>query len=94
MQSTIRFHAPFNEHIEADGPTVFAHACKMGLEGIVSKRKDSPYRSGRSARNGNQRPSAVRISFAVVTAVELRSSHLIWLNLEAPACPGFFLSGE
>jgi ATP-dependent DNA ligase len=38
----------FNEHIEADGLTVFAHACKMGLEGIVSKRKDSPYRSGRS----------------------------------------------
>jgi ATP-dependent DNA ligase len=29
-------------------PTVFAHACKMGLEGIASKRKDSPYRSGRS----------------------------------------------
>jgi bifunctional non-homologous end joining protein LigD len=39
----------FNEHIEGDGPTVFAHACKMGLEGIVSKRKDSTYRSGRSA---------------------------------------------
>jgi bifunctional non-homologous end joining protein LigD len=37
-----------NKHIEADGPTVFAHACKMGLEGIVSKRKASPYRSGRS----------------------------------------------
>ena len=31
----------FNERIEGDGPTVFAHACKMGLEGIVSKRKDS-----------------------------------------------------
>src|SRR5262249_47232141 len=27
----------FNEHIEADGPTVFAHACKMGLEGFVSR---------------------------------------------------------
>ncbi len=27
---------------------MFAHACKMGLEGIVSKRKDSVYRSGRS----------------------------------------------
>jgi len=37
-----------NEHIEAEGPTVFAHACKMGLEGIVSKRKDDRYRSGRS----------------------------------------------
>jgi len=36
----------FNEHIEGNGPTVFAHACKMGLEGIVSKRKDSRYRSG------------------------------------------------
>jgi ATP-dependent DNA ligase len=38
----------FNEHIEGEGPTVFAHACKLGLEGIVSKRKDSAYRSGRS----------------------------------------------
>jgi bifunctional non-homologous end joining protein LigD len=38
----------FNEHIEGDGPTVFARACKKGLEGIVSKRKDSAYRSGRS----------------------------------------------
>ncbi len=38
-----------NEHIEHDGPIVFAHACRMGLEGIVSKRKASPYRSGRTA---------------------------------------------
>ena len=38
----------FNEHIEADGPTVLQHACKLGLEGIVSKRKDSYYVSGRS----------------------------------------------
>jgi bifunctional non-homologous end joining protein LigD len=41
--------ARFNEHFEhEDGPLVFAHACKMGLEGIVSKRKNSRYRSGRS----------------------------------------------
>ena len=38
----------FNEHIEGDGPTVFDHSCKLGLEGIVSKRLGSPYRSGRS----------------------------------------------
>ena len=37
-----------NEHIEADGEIVYRHACKLGLEGIVNKRKDSPYRSGRS----------------------------------------------
>jgi bifunctional non-homologous end joining protein LigD len=40
----------FNEHIEGDGPTVFAHACKLRLEGIVSKRLGSRYRSGRSRR--------------------------------------------
>jgi len=33
--------SPFNEHMEGDGPTVLAHACKLVLEGIVSKRKDS-----------------------------------------------------
>ena len=39
----------FNEHLESDdGEAVFRHACKMGLVGIVSKRKDSSYRSGRS----------------------------------------------
>jgi bifunctional non-homologous end joining protein LigD len=38
-----------NELLEHDdGGVAFRHACKMGLEGIVSKRKDSPYRSGRS----------------------------------------------
>jgi bifunctional non-homologous end joining protein LigD len=38
-----------NEHLEHDcGPTVLQHACKMGLEGIVSKRLGSRYRSGRS----------------------------------------------
>jgi ATP-dependent DNA ligase len=39
----------FNEHLDhEDGPLVFEHACKLGLEGIVSKRRDSPYNSGRS----------------------------------------------
>jgi bifunctional non-homologous end joining protein LigD len=36
------------EHIEgADGAAVFRAACVMGLEGIVAKRRDSCYRSGR-----------------------------------------------
>jgi hypothetical protein len=32
---------------KADGPTVFRHACKLGLEGIVSKRLGSRNQSGR-----------------------------------------------
>ena len=35
------------DHLEAEGEEVFALACRMGLQGIVSKRTDSPYRSGR-----------------------------------------------
>jgi bifunctional non-homologous end joining protein LigD len=39
-----------NEHLEhEDGHLVFEHACRMGFEGIVSKRKGSPYRSGRKS---------------------------------------------
>jgi bifunctional non-homologous end joining protein LigD len=38
-----------SEHLDAhDGAMVFEHACKLGLEGIVSKRRGSRYVSGRS----------------------------------------------
>ena len=37
----------FSEHLAEDGPTMLEHACRLGLEGIVSKRIDMPYRSGR-----------------------------------------------
>ena len=38
-----------NEHVEhPEGEVVFRHACRMGLEGLVSKRLGSRYRSGRS----------------------------------------------
>src|SRR4051812_40845310 len=44
-------HAPetfvYIEAIEADGDEVFRAACNLGLEGIVAKRADAPYRSGR-----------------------------------------------
>jgi bifunctional non-homologous end joining protein LigD len=38
-----------NEHFEEDGAIVYREACRLGCEGIVSKRLGSPYRSGRSA---------------------------------------------
>jgi bifunctional non-homologous end joining protein LigD len=38
----------FNEHCDdLPADVVFRHACKLGFEGIVSKRLGSPYRSGR-----------------------------------------------
>ena len=47
LRARWRSERPWRCPPAADGPTVFAHACKLGLEGIVSKRKDSAYRSGR-----------------------------------------------
>lgn len=38
----------YSEHVIDRGPEFFAQACKQGLEGIVSKRCDAPYRGGRS----------------------------------------------
>ncbi|QIO36929.1 non-homologous end-joining DNA ligase [Bradyrhizobium sp. 1(2017)] len=37
----------FSESFEIEGPDIFAHACKVGLEGVVSKVRDSVYASGR-----------------------------------------------
>jgi bifunctional non-homologous end joining protein LigD len=38
-----------NEHVAEDGPTVFAHACGLGAEGIVSKRVDGTYRGHKAS---------------------------------------------
>ena len=38
-----------SEHLDGDGETIFRHACALGAEGIVAKRRDRPYRSGRCA---------------------------------------------
>jgi bifunctional non-homologous end joining protein LigD len=37
-----------SEHVVGDGPAFFAHASRLGLEGIVSKRRACPYRAGRT----------------------------------------------
>jgi bifunctional non-homologous end joining protein LigD len=38
----------FSESFEVDGQEMYKHACKTGLEGVVSKVRDSRYASGRS----------------------------------------------
>jgi bifunctional non-homologous end joining protein LigD len=59
-----------SEHLDGDGQTIFRHACALGAEGIVAKRRDRPYRSGRSpdwveVRNADA-PAATRINGAVM----------------------------
>jgi bifunctional non-homologous end joining protein LigD len=43
-RNIIRYTGDFDEA----GPVILRHACEMGLEGIVSKRRSAPYRSGRT----------------------------------------------
>jgi bifunctional non-homologous end joining protein LigD len=38
----------FSESFEIDGGEILAHACKLGLEGVVSKVRDGIYPKGRS----------------------------------------------
>jgi bifunctional non-homologous end joining protein LigD len=52
LQSLLRGAPPsivLNRHFDDDGAIVYREACRLGCEGIVSKRLGSPYRSGRSA---------------------------------------------
>ncbi len=40
----------FTKHIEGDGAAIYMHACLLGHEGVVAKKRDAPYESGRSKR--------------------------------------------
>ncbi|RVP80793.1 DNA ligase D [Sinorhizobium meliloti] len=57
-----------------EGEPVYRHACKMGLEGIVSKRKDAPYRSGRQ-EIWTKTKCTKRDAFPIVAFVEKLGAH-------------------
>lgn len=48
IQSGDDFLFRFSEHFLEDGKQVFAHACRLGAEGVISKLADAKYASGRS----------------------------------------------
>jgi bifunctional non-homologous end joining protein LigD len=63
-----------NDHIEhADGAVVFRQACVMGLEGIVAKRRESRYRSGRCRECKIKNPAHPAIERAMLIALSKRA---------------------
>ncbi len=55
----------FSEHLDVGGETILIQACKLGLEGIVSKRADLPYVSGRG-EHWVKSKCTLRQEFAVI----------------------------
>ena len=50
LKGLLAFRDPlrFTEHRNADGEAFYAQACRDGWEGLIAKRADAPYQSGRS----------------------------------------------
>ena len=55
----------YTPHFDADGATVLAHACRLGAEGIVSKCRTAPYRSGRRSDDWQKSKCVRRQEFVV-----------------------------
>ncbi|HYQ01592.1 MAG TPA: DNA ligase D [Polyangiaceae bacterium] len=64
-EATLRY----SDHTRGDGSLFFAEAAKLGLEGVVSKRADSPYRSGRG-KDWQKSKSLARQEFVIVGFTE------------------------
>jgi bifunctional non-homologous end joining protein LigD len=55
----------YTTHFETEGAAVFQNACALGAEGIVSKRRDGPYRSGVRSADWQKTKCAKRQEFVV-----------------------------
>jgi bifunctional non-homologous end joining protein LigD len=59
-----------NRHYDGDGAMVYKDACAFGCEGIVSKRRGSPYSAGRSSHwlrvKNPKAPAATRTAFSMI----------------------------
>lgn len=63
----------YSGHFEEDGELVLRHACRLSLEGIVSKLRDAPYRSGRS-KNWAKAKCSARQEFVIAGYVPSSTS--------------------
>ena len=71
----------YNRHFDVEGSIVFHHACKLGCEGIVSKRLGSPYRAGRSEH-------WIKVKNPAVPAVKREAEEVLVLLSQKVAADG------
>ncbi|MEZ0312383.1 MAG: DNA ligase D [Myxococcota bacterium] len=82
----------YGEHIEGRGNDVFEHACQMGMEGIIAKRRDSPYLGKRTGSwlkikchlrqelvvGGYSEPAGTRVGFGALLLGHYDDGKLIY----------------
>ena len=64
----------FSEHFDENGDLMLQHICRLGAEGIVSKRRDSPYRPGRTT-DWTKSKCANRQEFVILGYVPSTTAH-------------------
>ncbi len=80
----------YSQHMDdGDSRTIFAHACQMGLEGLISKRADAPYRSGRT-RSWIKSKCALSQEFVIIGYVPSSTSR----QAVGALVLGFYEDGE
>jgi bifunctional non-homologous end joining protein LigD len=91
LETTLRM----SEHVVGQGPEFFRKACELGVEGIVSKRASSPYRSGRG-RDWLKTKCTLRQEFVIVGYTDPGGSrsHFGALLLAVKGEAGFVYSGR
>lgn len=55
----------YSDHLDVDGPAMHRRACELGAEGIVSKRRDAPYRAGLRSAEWRKSKCELRQEFVV-----------------------------
>jgi bifunctional non-homologous end joining protein LigD len=84
----------YSDHVVGAGADFFAHACKLGLEGIVSKKRDAPYRGTRGPEwlkikclkqqeiviGGYTEPEGTRIGIGALLGGVFESGRLVYVG--------------
>jgi len=95
------------DHFEAEGEALYAQVERMGLEGVMAKRADSPYRSRRSAEwlkiradrmddfavVGFSRPKGSRTGFGALHLAQYADGALVYLGRVGSGFSDVMLSG-
>src|SRR5690606_6449280 len=79
----------YSEHFDEDGELVLRHACRLSLEGIVSKNRDASYRSGRG-RDWIKSKCSMRQEFVVAGFVPSTTSR----NAIGSLVLGYYKDGD